>query len=53
MMELVDMLDSKSGVLTDVGVRLPLWVNIIHNIQNRPYGCVRQPKVGKFDSPSG
>ena len=26
MMELVDMLDSKSGVCKDVWVRVPLWV---------------------------
>ena len=26
MMELVDMLDSKSGVCKDVGVQVPLWV---------------------------
>ena len=25
-MELVDMLDSKSGVCKDVGVQVPLWV---------------------------
>lgn len=28
MMELVDMLDSKSGVRKDVGVQVPLWVVI-------------------------
>jgi len=28
MMELVDMLDSKSGVRKDVGVQVPLWVKI-------------------------
>ena len=33
MMELVDMLDSKSGVCKDVGVQVPLWVNI-----NSPIG---------------
>ena len=27
-MELVDMLDSKSGVCKDVGVQVPLWVII-------------------------
>ena len=29
MMELVDMLDSKSGIRKDVGVQVPLWVELI------------------------
>ena len=31
MMELVDMLDSKSGVRKDVGVQVPLWVDILRS----------------------
>jgi hypothetical protein len=31
MMELVDMLDSKSGIRKDVGVQVPLWVKLVEN----------------------